>query len=102
MIKEIFSGKLPSVLNSPTPIALEFGAEGSTDSKRLHSIVEQVSDTLQGKVEVYYVNVDKVPEIKELYKVKDLPTMIIFKDGDPQDTMVGYHSEQEVHNFLIQ
>lgn len=43
MIKEIFSGKLPAVLNNPTPIALEFGSEGSSDSQRLHSIMEQVS-----------------------------------------------------------
>ncbi len=102
MIKEIFSGKLPAVLNNPTPIALEFGSEGSSDSQRLHSIMEQVSADLQDKVEVYYVNVDKVPEVKEMYKVKDLPTLILFKKGSPQDTMVGYHSQQEVHSFLIQ
>lgn len=102
MIKEIFSGKLPSVLNNPTPFALEFGSEKSPNCQRLHSILEHVSDTLQDKVEIYYVNVDKVPEVKDKYQVQDLPTMILFKDGKPQDTMVGYHPEQEVHSFLIQ
>lgn len=102
MIKEIHSGKLPTVLNCPTPFALEFGSNALPDSQRLHSVLEQVCDTLDQKVEIYYVNVDKVPEIQAMYQVKDLPTMIFFKDGKPQDKLVGFHSEQEVHKFLSQ
>jgi Thioredoxin domain-containing protein len=102
LIKEIFSGKLPAVLNNPTPFALEFGCNRLPDCQKLHSVVEQVSDTLQDKVEIYYVDVDKVPEVKDKYQVNDLPTMILFKDGKPQNTMVGYHPKQEVQNFLIQ
>lgn len=102
MIKEIESGKLPTVLNSPTPFAFEFGVNGCPDCQQLSSVVERVSDRIKGKVEVYYVDADKVPEIKDKYQVRDLPTMILFKDGQPQHTLVGYHSEQDVHNFLIQ
>ncbi|MDP4126623.1 MAG: thioredoxin family protein [Bacillota bacterium] len=102
MIKEIYSGKLPSVLNNPTPFVLEFSSEGSPDCQRLHSIVEHIANTLEDKVEIYYVNVDKVPEVRDKYQVENLPTMILFKDGKPHNTMVGYHPEQEVHSFLIQ
>ena len=101
MIKEIFSGKLPAVLKSPTPFALEFGSDEFPDSQRLHSVLEQVSNSLH-QVEIYHVNVDKVPEVKAMFQIKDLPTMILFKDGEPQDTMIGYHSEQEIHKFLTQ
>lgn len=102
MLKEIRSGKLPTVLNSPTPFALEFGSDGLADCQRLHSVLEQVTDRLHDKVEIYHVNVDEVPEVKAMYHVKDLPTMILFKDGEPQDKMIGYHPEQEVHKFLTQ
>ncbi len=102
MIKEIFSGKLPAVLKNPTPFALEFGSDESPDSQRLHSILEQISDSLHEKVEIYRVNVDKVPEVQTMYEVKELPTMILFKDGEPKDKMIGYHSEHEVHKFLTQ
>lgn len=102
MVKEIESGKLPVVLNSPTPFVLEFGTDGCNDCQRLRSVVDQVSDNVKDKVEVYYVDVNKVPEIKDMYQVNDLPTMILFKDGEPQDTLIGYYSEQEVHDFLIQ
>jgi thioredoxin 1 len=102
LVKEILSGKLPAVLNSPTPFVLEFGTNGCPDCKRLRSVVDMVSDDLEDKVEVYYVDVDKVPEVKDKYEVRDLPTMILFKDGKPQDKLVGYHHEQEVHDFFIQ
>jgi len=102
MIKEIFSGKLPAVLKCPTPFALEFGSDELPDSQRFHSVLKQVSDGLNHQVEIYHVNVDKVPEIQTMYQVKDLPTMILFKDGEPQDKMIGYHSEQEIHRFLTQ
>lgn len=102
MLKEIESGKLPIVLNSPTPFTLEFGAEDCSDCKRLSSTVERISDSFKDKVEVYYVDVNKVPEVKDEYQVKELPTMILFKDGKPQDKLIGYHSEQEIYNFLCQ
>lgn len=102
MVKEIESGKVPAVLNSPTPFALEFGSDGCPECKRLSSVVERVSDSLKDKVEVYYVDVDKVPEVKDKYQVRDLPTMILFKDGKPQGKLIGYHAEQEVHSFLTQ
>ncbi|HVJ49052.1 thioredoxin family protein [Desulfitobacterium sp.] len=92
MLKEIESGRLPIVLNSPTPFALEFG----------NSTVERVADTQKSKVEVYYVDVDKVPEIKDEFQVKELPTIILFKDGKPQDTLIGNHQEREIDNFLNQ
>jgi len=84
MIKEIFSGKLPAVLKSPTPFALEFSSDELPDSQRLHSVLEQVSDSLHDRVEIYRVNVDMVPEVQTMYQVKDLPTMILFKNGEPQ------------------
>lgn len=102
MLKEIESGKLPVVLNSPIPFALEFGTNGCPDCSRLSSTVERVADSLKSKVEVYYVDVDKVPEIKDEFHVEKLPTIILFKDGKPQDTLVGNHQEHEIHNFLSQ
>lgn len=102
MIKEIFSGKLPAVLMNPTPFALEFSSEKVPDSQRLHSVLEEVSKSLHDQVEIYNVNVDKVPEIQTMYEVKDLPAVILFKDGKPQDKIIGYHSEQDVHKFLTQ
>lgn len=102
MIKEIFSGKLPAVLNNPTPFILEFGSDRLPESQKFHSALENISDNLGDQVQLYYVNVDKVPEVRTMFQVEDLPTMIFFKDGEPQDKMIGYHSEQEIHKFLTQ
>ncbi|WP_425807739.1 thioredoxin family protein [Desulfitobacterium sp. Sab5] len=102
MIKEITSGKLPAVLKSPTPVVLEFGTSKCPDCQKSQSIVDHLSADYDDKVEVYYVDVDKVPEVQELYEVSDLPTMILFKEGKPQDKLVGPHSEQEINNFFRQ
>lgn len=101
MVKEIISGKLPAVLKSPTPVVLEFGTSECPDCRELQSIVNHLSLELKD-LEIYYVDVDKVPEIQEMYEVNDLPTMIIFKEGRPQDKLIGSHSEQEIYDFLQQ
>lgn len=99
-MKEVLSGKLPIVLNTPTPLALQFGSSGCPDCKKLNVTVEELSEELHNHVEMYYVDADKVPDVVEKYQVTDLPTIILFKDGQPQDRLVGYHPKQDVLNFL--
>lgn len=102
MVKEIISGKLPAVLKSPTPIVLEFGTSKCPECRQLKSIVNHLSDDFEDKVEIYYVDIDKVPEVQGIYEVNDLPTMILIKDGKSQDKLVGPHSEEEINDFLRQ
>lgn len=102
MVKEIFSGNLPVVLNIPTPLAIQFGSADCPDCERLSVEVKQVAEDLHNYLEMYYVDADKVPDVAEKYQVTDLPTIILFKDGKPQDRLVGYHPKQEVLNFLSQ
>lgn len=102
MLKEIESGKLAIVLNNPAPFAFEFGTSNCSDCKRLSTVVERVADSLRGKIDVYYVDTGKVPEITDKYQVRELPAMILFKDGEPKDRLTGFHSEEEVRSFLTQ
>lgn len=46
------------------------------------------------------MDADKFPDITDKYGVRGLPTMILFKNGKPADTLIGYHPESEIQTFL--
>ena len=45
-------------------------------------------------------NVDEVPELAQRYQISAIPTLLLFKDGQPVDMSVGVKSKAELENFL--
>ena len=57
---------------------------------------------LQEHPEIFFgkVNVDEVPELAQRYQISAIPTLLLFKDGQPVDMSVGVKSKAELENFL--
>lgn len=77
------------VLQSDTPVVVDFWAEWCGPCKQLSPIVDELADDLQGKVKVVKVNIDEAPEAPTKYGVRGVPTLMIFKGGEVVDTRVG-------------
>ncbi|WP_367341934.1 thioredoxin [Limosilactobacillus sp.] len=63
-------------------------------------VVEKLSDELDGKVKFTKLDVDKNQETAAKYRVMSIPTLLVKKDGKVVDTIIGYHSREQLLQIL--
>ena len=88
------------VLDSDTPVLVDFWAEWCGPCKMIGPSLEELSDELGEKVTIAKLNIDDNPDAPAKYGVRGIPTMILFKDGKPAATQVGAISKAQLSAFL--
>src|SRR5579885_1582221 len=77
------------VLNSDIPVMVKFTAEWCGPCRILQPILEQAAKDLEGKAKIVKLDVDESSEIASKYRIKSIPTMIIFVNGEVAATQIG-------------
>lgn len=84
------------VLNSKTPVLIDFYADWCGPCKMMSPIIDEIAGELQEKAKVGKINVDENQDLAIEYNVMSIPTIIIFKEGKPVKTFVGVRSKSEI------
>jgi len=75
---------------------VDFWAEWCGPCKTVSPIVEEISNDLDGKLKVAKVDVDEAQELAAKYSIMSIPTLLLFKEGEPVETMVGAISKDQM------
>jgi thioredoxin 1 len=92
------------VLQSPIPVLVDYWAEWCGPCKMIGPSLEEISKDYAGRLKVVKLNVDDAPETARRFEVMSIPTLILFKDGEPSLRIIGAKGKgqliQEIDPFL--
>ena len=88
------------VLQSTTPVLVDFWAEWCNPCKMIAPVLDEVAKELGDKVRITKVNVDENPETPVKFGVRGIPSLILFKDGNVVATKVGAVGKSELVTFI--
>ncbi len=85
-----------SVLKSSTPVVVDFWAPWCAPCRRMAPIFEDLAGEYAGRVQFAKVNVDEAQQVPAQYSTFSIPTLIVFKDGQEVDRIVGLTSKERL------
>ena len=90
MSQAITAAEFDSVIaGSDKPVLVDFWAPWCGPCRALGPTVEQVSEKMADRLAVYKCNVDEEPDLATRFRIVSIPTLILFKGGQPVHTIVG-------------
>ncbi len=90
------------VLQSDTPVLVDYWAEWCGPCKMIAPILDDVANGYQGKLQVAKMNVDENRDIPAKFGIRGIPTLMIFKGGQLAATKVGALSKAQLTEFIDQ
>ena len=88
------------VIHAQGPVLVDFYADWCGPCKTIGPVVEELANEFEGKANVRKVDVDVSQDLAGQYGVRGIPTLMVFKDGEVKETVVGAVSKSELAAVL--
>ncbi len=99
-MKVIQSVEFDKIISESKPTIVDFFATWCGPCKMLSPILEKVEEDSKGDFNIVKVDVDESYDIAKKYGIMSVPTMIIFKDGEEQEKIVGLRQKNQIEEAV--
>ena len=90
----------PEVVEEGGVVLVDFGAEWCHPCKQLDPVVDELADDWDGRVRVMKLDIDNNVDSTMKYQVMGVPTLILFKDGEPVERLTGFMPKKKILDKL--
>ena len=77
------------VLKAETPVLVDFWAPWCGPCRAIAPVVEEIANEFSGKLKVLKLNTDENPKTAQSYRISGIPSLMVFKNGQPVEQVVG-------------
>ena len=88
------------VINSDIPVLVDFWATWCGPCRMIAPIISEIAEEANERFKVGKVNVDEESELASMFRIMSIPTLMVFKDGKPVNTVVGLRSKADLLAIL--
>ena len=87
--KQQFNNFAEMISGADVPVLVDFYAAWCGPCQMMAPILEQVNERLKSKIRIVKIDTDKYPQLASQYQIHALPTLVLFKQGQPVDRIEG-------------
>nr|MDT0663104.1 thioredoxin [Micromonospora sp. DSM 115978] len=88
------------VLQSDKPVLVDFWAEWCTPCRKVEPLLEEIAGEMGDKVRIVKLNIDENPETARNYRVMSVPTLTVFKGGEPVQSVAGARPKSDLVKLI--
>jgi thioredoxin 1 len=88
------------VLRAEKPVLVDFWAEWCAPCRKVSPLLEEIAGEMAGRVDIVKINADENPETVRAYRIMSLPTLTIFRGGEPVKSVIGARPKGELVRLI--